>query len=278
MLNGYRRIWREFTLRSAVALFWLLPLPGALAQSGGAVAGIYGYTAREGDATGLDYYRARYYASSFGRFTQRDPIGLAAGIDDYPYLGANPVAAGDPSGLDPGGAGRLWDFIVGRSPLLEVTLENAPPGYKGEVLQGALPPPALYFGSVRGVATILRQGLAPDSAVVEVLEAEGLRAWLRGYASIDAATAMVQRLLRFGNLTRGTVTQVSPEFLEGVVRAEPSIWVATAAGGPPLVLIPTELTYLVHSVPLRAVDWVQRVNAFGGRYGSVFMNAARGSR
>jgi RHS repeat-associated protein len=37
----------------------------------------FGYTGREPDASGLVYYRARYYDPSIGRFTQRDPIGLS---------------------------------------------------------------------------------------------------------------------------------------------------------------------------------------------------------
>ncbi|HWQ94599.1 MAG TPA: RHS repeat-associated core domain-containing protein, partial [Gammaproteobacteria bacterium] len=44
----------------------------------------YGYTGREPDETGLIYYRARYYDPSIGRFTQRDPIGLAGGLTSTP--------------------------------------------------------------------------------------------------------------------------------------------------------------------------------------------------
>ena len=59
----------------------------------------YGYTGREPDATGLIYYRARYYDPAIGRFTQRDPIGLQGGINRYAYVGGNPVNFNDPSGL-----------------------------------------------------------------------------------------------------------------------------------------------------------------------------------
>jgi RHS repeat-associated protein len=61
---------------------------------------IYGYTGREPDETGLIHYRARYYDPSVGRFTQRDPIGLAGGLNSYAYVGGNPVGHVDPSGLD----------------------------------------------------------------------------------------------------------------------------------------------------------------------------------
>jgi RHS repeat-associated protein len=61
----------------------------------------YGYTGREPDATGLIYYRARYYDPTVGRFTQRDPIGMQGGLNPYAYVGGNPVNFTDPLGLRP---------------------------------------------------------------------------------------------------------------------------------------------------------------------------------
>jgi RHS repeat-associated protein len=62
---------------------------------------IYGYTGREPDETGLIHYRARYYDPSVGRFTQRDPIGLAGGPNLYLYAAANPLRLIDPNGTLP---------------------------------------------------------------------------------------------------------------------------------------------------------------------------------
>ena len=59
----------------------------------------YGYTSREPDASGLMHYRSRYLDPSTGRFTQRDRIGQLAGVNDYAYVGGNPVKAVDPWGL-----------------------------------------------------------------------------------------------------------------------------------------------------------------------------------
>ncbi|QPJ66754.1 MAG: RHS repeat-associated core domain-containing protein [Candidatus Nitrohelix vancouverensis] len=57
------------------------------------------YTGRENDyATGLYYYRARYYDPEVGRFLTEDPMGFAAGINFYAYVNNNPINANDPSG------------------------------------------------------------------------------------------------------------------------------------------------------------------------------------
>jgi len=65
------------------------------------------YTGRENDgATGLYYYRARYYSPTMGRFISEDPIGVAGGTNFYAYAGGNPISRLDPLGL-------AWQLIVG---------------------------------------------------------------------------------------------------------------------------------------------------------------------
>ncbi|ATE59821.1 RHS repeat-associated core domain-containing protein [Thauera sinica] len=71
---------------------------GNVTQASGSIPA-FGYTGREPDATGLVYYRARYYHPALGRFASRDPMGLAAGINPYAYAGGNPVLYNDPDGL-----------------------------------------------------------------------------------------------------------------------------------------------------------------------------------
>jgi RHS repeat-associated protein len=62
----------------------------------------YQFTGREDDgATGLYYYRARYYAPQLGRFISEDPIGLGGGTNYYAYALGNPVSLIDPQGLYP---------------------------------------------------------------------------------------------------------------------------------------------------------------------------------
>jgi RHS repeat-associated protein len=58
------------------------------------------YTGRENDgATGLYYYRARYYSPQLDRFIAEDPIGLGGGTNYYAYADGDPLSAMDPLGL-----------------------------------------------------------------------------------------------------------------------------------------------------------------------------------
>ena len=60
----------------------------------------YTYTGREFDAaTGLYYYRARWYDAKVGRFVSEDPIGFRGGVNQLSYVGNNPQNFVDPSGL-----------------------------------------------------------------------------------------------------------------------------------------------------------------------------------
>ena len=70
---------------------------GNVTESTGTTAQ-YGYTGREPDATGLVYYRARYYDPQIGRFTQPDPKGFINGINRYTYVMNSPVNYVDPWG------------------------------------------------------------------------------------------------------------------------------------------------------------------------------------
>lgn len=56
------------------------------------------FTGREDGGSGLMYYRARYYDPVIGRFVSEDPLGFAAGVNFYNYVGGDPVNANDPMG------------------------------------------------------------------------------------------------------------------------------------------------------------------------------------
>jgi RHS repeat-associated protein len=82
---------------------------GQLLQATGSIP-TYGYTGREPDASGLVFYRARYYMPGYGRFIKRDPMGLAAGINPYAYASGNPLLFNDPNGLL---ASSAWNSVSG---------------------------------------------------------------------------------------------------------------------------------------------------------------------
>lgn len=72
--------------------------------AGGGVRRKFTSYERDGE-TGLDFARARYYASGQGRFTSPDPFGGSMVATDpqslnrYAYVGNNPLTFADPSGL-----------------------------------------------------------------------------------------------------------------------------------------------------------------------------------
>ena len=74
--------------------------PYGLLSATGSNANSYTYTGRESDGLGIDYYRARYYNPTTGRFLSEDAIGFLGGINDYIYAADDPMDFGDPFGMD----------------------------------------------------------------------------------------------------------------------------------------------------------------------------------
>ncbi len=73
---------------------------GNLRYTQGTMGTDKGYTGHYNDAlTGLDYYNARYYDPTMGRFLSADTVeGNAQGMDPYAYVGGNPETDTDPTG------------------------------------------------------------------------------------------------------------------------------------------------------------------------------------
>jgi RHS repeat-associated protein len=62
--------------------------------------GRFGYTGQTWlPEVGMNYYKARIYSPTLGRFLQSDPIGYGDGLNFYNYVGGDPVNSVDPSGL-----------------------------------------------------------------------------------------------------------------------------------------------------------------------------------
>jgi RHS repeat-associated protein len=74
------------------------------------------FTGQRADATGLMFFKARYYSSSLGRFISADTMvpsaGNSADLNRYSYARNNPLNYMDPSGHGPISE---WLISVGRS-------------------------------------------------------------------------------------------------------------------------------------------------------------------
>src|SRR5499427_5671096 len=72
---------------------------GNTTTAGTASTNSFTYTGRELDATGLYYYRARYYNPTLQRLMSEDPVGFIGGSNLYRYADDNPIDFIDPFGL-----------------------------------------------------------------------------------------------------------------------------------------------------------------------------------
>jgi RHS repeat-associated protein len=87
---------------------------GNVTNSTGTLRNPFQYSGREFDQdTGLDYYRARYYDPTLGRFLSEDPIRFDGGANFYAYVDNDPTVLVDPLGLQhtPGGPWHPPDGI-----------------------------------------------------------------------------------------------------------------------------------------------------------------------
>jgi RHS repeat-associated protein len=122
---------------------------GETTTAGTPSSNAFRFTGREDDATGLSYYRARYYDPTRSRFVSEDPLGLTGGdVNLYAIVRNDPVDATDPFGLlnptkamsalaNAGIAGWTGGVGIGKLAIAAGLLPAAPTGV------GALPSTAL---------------------------------------------------------------------------------------------------------------------------------------
>lgn len=91
---------------------------GNRTASSGSLGNPFQYTGRDYDPeTGLEYYRARYYDSTPGRFLSEDPIRFhSGGVNFYAYADGDPVSYNDPDGLRVEVCCRPLHGIAGKEP------------------------------------------------------------------------------------------------------------------------------------------------------------------
>jgi RHS repeat-associated protein len=129
--------------------------------STGDITNTFQYSGREFDTeTGLNYYRARYYDTSTGRFLSEDPLRFDVGTDFYIYTANNPLRFKDPKGLSPSPCPKptcLQVFLSGLGDTADTALENAEDAVKLGIVAigaGARALSAINFNAA------LRQGIA----------------------------------------------------------------------------------------------------------------------
>ena len=104
------------TQRSVYTAFGELAYQAGVGQTRYGYAGAWGYEAASGVSGYVDplaelgwlHVGERYYDPASGRFTQRDPIGIAGGLNVYLYVLGIPTIGFDPFGMDTWVNGGPW--------------------------------------------------------------------------------------------------------------------------------------------------------------------------
>ena len=122
--------------------------------------------------SGLYDDRARIYSPGWGRFLQADPVGYAAGVNLYAYVGNDPLNATDPQGLCyPActvAGGAIIGGVVGGGYYLFTAPHPSFAGFLANTAAGAVV--GGTAGSGAGIAVLLGVG-AGSNAVAQVVTA-----------------------------------------------------------------------------------------------------------
>jgi RHS repeat-associated protein len=117
MVDGLGSVTSLSNSAGALANTYTYDSFGKVTASTGSITNPFQYTAREFDSeTNLNYYRARYYCTSVGRFLNEDAQKFLQGSNFYAYVFNNPENAIDPTGwqtrptnLPQGTPQQYWD-------------------------------------------------------------------------------------------------------------------------------------------------------------------------
>jgi RHS repeat-associated protein len=128
----------------------------------------YGYVGALGYEAPVDngfpylHLGARWYDPETGRFLQRDPIGVAGGLNTYAYVGNNPVMLVDPAGLAFWDGSNSFHQAVASAFWMNIhsteTLASMSDGRA--FLEGAVAPALLVAGGAYAYAAVGAEGWA----------------------------------------------------------------------------------------------------------------------
>jgi RHS repeat-associated protein len=145
-----------------------------------------GFTGQYQDATGLDYYNARYYDPVVGRFLSADIVeGNAVGMDPYAYVGDNPETYNDPTGHC-----AWYDILCDLTPSWQNLLSNLQKAWNEDLNAAQQTGQILIQTGKNIVIWIVISVLLVGAALVIIWNAvtKGIIAGLRGKNELIGAT------------------------------------------------------------------------------------------
>jgi RHS repeat-associated protein len=153
---------------------------------------------------GLSFFRNRVYDQQTGRWTQEDPLGVAAGLNLYQFNGNNPVMYTDPFGLCPQGDTACELYKAGMQVLgfLTGALDG---GVRGGAIGTVIEPGggtvvgAAVGAAIEGVAAAQLAGAAADATWISAKPAQMARAG-KGRGGNQRPNADVRRIANEKNL------------------------------------------------------------------------------